>query len=79
MTTQQVAQQLSVSVSEVERAVKQLAYRKSYNKRPDVVAKRKVYMAKRAVEQREALKLFREAQTNPEKAVALGLGTRPAL
>ena len=68
-----------LSEKEIQQAIRQLAYRKAYNKRPEVVEKRKVYMKKRGERIKEALKLLERASTNPQLAVELGLGTRPIL
>ena len=79
MTTEAIAKELNVKTSEVERAIKQLAYRKEYNKRPEVVEKRKAYMRQRNLRIKEALQLLDRASTDPVLAVELGLGTRVAL
>jgi hypothetical protein len=38
------------TVRDIETFAAQLEYRKAYNKRPDVIAKRKMYAAKRAAQ-----------------------------
>lgn len=68
-----------LSEKEIQQAIRQLAYRKEYNKRPEVVEKRKLYMKKRGERIKEALKLMERASTNPQLAVELGLGTRVEL
>ena len=40
---ERIAKQMGVSVEDVERMMKTLAYRKEYNSRPEVVEKRKQY------------------------------------
>jgi Iap family predicted aminopeptidase len=83
MNTERTAEVLGVSEKEVRQAVKQIAYRKAYNKRPDVVAKRKEYMELRNLERSEAVaelkRIHKLADENPELAVLLGWGERVAL
>lgn len=67
------------SQKEVEQAVKQLAYRKMYNQRPDVVEKRKKYMKERNERIKEGLKILKQVSTNPQLCVELGIGVRPIL
>lgn len=64
---------------QLARLAKADAYRKAYNNKPEVKEKRKEYMKKRAAEMREALALVREAKSDPEKAVLLGIGKRVAM
>ena len=47
MSNTELAKQLGVDVNTVESMLKTLAYRKSYNSRPDVVEKRKIYTKRR--------------------------------
>ena len=47
MTNNELATKMGTSVEQVETMLKVLAYRKEYNKRPDVVERRKVYTAQR--------------------------------
>jgi len=67
---------VTLTAEESAKLLKMLTYRKTYNSRPEVKAKRVKYMAERYTQQKEAMKLFRKAQTNPELAVALGMATR---
>ena len=60
MSNTELAKQLGVDVNTVESMMKTLAYRKSYNSRPDVVAKRKVYTATRNARLSLLSKLMRE-------------------
>jgi hypothetical protein len=60
MDTTELASVMGVTPREVERLVKSLRYRRGYNQREDVVAKRKVYNAKRAAEMRVMRKVVRE-------------------
>lgn len=60
MDTKQIAEQLGVSEKDVAAAVKQLAYRKAYNQRADVIEKRKVYNKLRQEKVKAALKLYDE-------------------
>jgi predicted nucleotidyltransferase len=56
----EVAEKLGVEVAALEAIVRQLAQRKAYNGRPEVVAKRKAYNRQRAEETKVARRLLRE-------------------
>lgn len=58
----EIAQMTGVSEREVERVIKQLTYRKLYNKRPEVVERRKQYNKERQATMKEAMKLYRQHQ-----------------
>jgi hypothetical protein len=47
MTTLELATQNGFTAKDLQTLTNQLAYRKMYNARPDVVARRKAYTAKR--------------------------------
>jgi hypothetical protein len=54
-------------------------YQLEYRNAPAAAAARKAYREKREAENKEARKLLKAAQSDPELAVRLGLGTRVAL
>lgn len=63
-----MALELGCEVAELERLVKQQAYRVAYNAKPEVVAKRKMYNQKR----NDEMKRVREAlKAKPELAKEL--------
>lgn len=53
---------VELTQQEIERAVKQLTYRKAYSKRPEVVAQRRKYNAKRQEVVKLALQAYRKQQ-----------------
>lgn len=63
-------------LEKLRRLEKMDAYRKAYNAKPEVKAKRAAYMKKRTEEIRVAVRMMREAASDPEKAALLGLGIR---
>lgn len=54
-------------------------YQLEYRQGPTARAARKAYQQKRNAEVKLAMQLMKDAQKDPAKAVALGLGTRVAL
>lgn len=62
MTNNELAKKLNVSEEQVERMIHTLQYRKNYNKRPEVVERRKLYTATRNERLSQLNKLLKEGE-----------------
>ena len=65
MTQNTVDNTVTLSAAEFAKLVKSVQYRKEYNKRPEVVAKRRTYMSKRYEQGKVAREVFKTVQSDP--------------
>jgi hypothetical protein len=57
-----ISDDVVITKEDIARAIKSIAYRKAYNSRPEVQAKRKVYNQKKALVMRKAIEMLKQRE-----------------